>query len=61
MLLAHSETARGLSLAAFELGGSLGIDFNGRRSSVPGCVLYRPGLFWSVYYRSEYPWPNAEP
>lgn len=45
MLLAHSEAAWGLSLASFELGGSLGIDLDGRRSSVSGYIFYRPGLF----------------
>lgn len=50
MLLAHSEAAWGLSLASFELGGSLGIDFNGRRSLVSGSILYHLGHFWFVHY-----------
>lgn len=45
MLLAHLETAWGLSLAPFELGGSLGVDLNGRRSSVSRWLLHHPGLF----------------
>lgn len=45
MLLAHSETAWGLRLASFELGGSLGIDLNGRRSLGSGYILYQPGFF----------------
>lgn len=45
MLLAHLETAWGLSLAPFELGGSVGVDLNGRRSSVSRWLLHHPGLF----------------
>lgn len=59
MLWAHAETAWGLSLAAFELGGSLGIGWGGRRPPVPGDVLNHPGLFWSVHPQCEQ--PNAEP